>query len=98
MAWACHNLTFATFTVLCVLSVISSTLRLQLTHTHISIQNQDPKVLAGPLAILAIQQNYDCSITVSENVVNQAPASGYTLSFANPINITEVSWFSTLFI
>ena len=66
--------------------------------THISIQNSNQNIFANSLAILAIQQNADCSITVSQDVVNQTPGPGYTISFANPINNTDVSWVSTLFI
>jgi len=58
---------------------------------YISINNSDPKLLLGPLAFLAIQQNFDCSITVSQDQVNQPVGPGYTLLLANPLNNTDVS-------
>lgn len=50
---------------------------------------QSPNV-PSPLAIIAIQQNADCSINVSQEKANQAPGTGYVLLLANPLNNTDV--------
>jgi len=45
---------------------------------------------AAALAIIAIQLNSDCSITVSQDKANQPPGTGYTVLLANPLNNTDV--------
>jgi len=54
------------------------------------INNTNPSLLLGPLAFIAIQQNYQCSVTISQDQVSQPPGPGYTLLFANPLNNTDV--------
>jgi len=54
------------------------------------IANSDPKVLVSPMAIISIQQNFQCSIVVSQDVANQPAGTGWTIQLANPINITDV--------
>ena len=58
---------------------------------YISINNTNPNVLLGPLAFIAIQDNFDCSVTVSQDQVDQPASTGYTLIFANPLNDSDVS-------
>jgi len=43
-----------------------------------------------PLAIIAIQKNDACTITVSHDKSNQAPGTGYVLLLANTLNNTDV--------
>lgn len=54
------------------------------------IDNSDPKILTSELAIIAQQENFDCSETISQYQVTMPAASGYTLIFANPLNNTDV--------
>jgi len=54
------------------------------------INNTNPSLLLGPLAFIAIQQNYQCSVTVSQDQVDQPPGPGYTLLFADSLNNTNV--------
>lgn len=54
------------------------------------INNSDPKILVSPLAIIAIQQNYDCSITITQDQANQPAGTGWTVLLANPLNNTDV--------
>jgi hypothetical protein len=46
--------------------------------------------MAAPLAVIAIQDNFVCSLLVTSNQVNVAPDTGYQLLFANIINNTDV--------
>ncbi|KDQ15890.1 hypothetical protein BOTBODRAFT_186936 [Botryobasidium botryosum FD-172 SS1] len=48
---------------------------------------QNPTLQAIPLAIIAIQNNFDCSHLLTPQVT---PGTGWVLQFANPINNTEV--------
>ena len=92
MAWDCQSpeaIAFNNFTILYVVSIISSTPSPQLTHT--SISNVNANVFTGELAFIAIQANDQCSVNISPDQVNQNPGPGYILSFANIINETEVS-------
>ncbi|KAF5336355.1 hypothetical protein D9611_006599 [Ephemerocybe angulata] len=54
------------------------------------IGNQNPAVLVQPLAIIAIQNNYDCSVLITQDQANQAAGTGYEVLLANPINNTDV--------
>lgn len=54
------------------------------------ISNVNQNVLAGDLAFIAIQQNSQCSVAIGSGQVNQSPATGYTLLFANPFNSSDV--------
>ena len=51
-----------------------------------------------PLAIIAIQKNYDCSIMITQDQSNQAAGTGYQVYLANPINNTDVRRLSFFFI
>lgn len=60
-----------------------------LTYKH-RINNSDPKILTGPIAVIAIQNNYDCSITITQDQANQPVGTGWTVLLANPLNNTDV--------
>ncbi|KAF8628052.1 hypothetical protein AX17_006056 [Amanita inopinata Kibby_2008] len=51
---------------------------------------QDPSVLSGRLAFIAQQANADCSKTIDKTQINQAPATGYKLQFADIINGSHI--------
>ena len=59
-------------------------------YTNISINNTNPTILSGNLAFLAVQENDDCSINITPDLVSEPAAPGYTLMFANPLNETDV--------
>ncbi|CAE6410024.1 unnamed protein product [Rhizoctonia solani] len=67
----------------------------QTTYTNwtVLITNSDVNVLSGPLALIAIQWNYDCSksMTPGEQL---KPGTGYVMQFANALNSTDV-WASS---
>ncbi|PPQ75599.1 hypothetical protein CVT24_010909 [Panaeolus cyanescens] len=44
----------------------------------------------SPLQFLGIQKNFDCSIIVTNNQVNQAPGTGYRLLIANILNSSDI--------
>ena len=85
-AQADQQRTGGTFTVRCVLSIIFSTLNLQLK--HISMFHPD---FAGPIAIIAQQPNADCNKSISIDQSNQKPGTNYTIYLANPLNNSQVS-------
>ncbi|KAG5652636.1 hypothetical protein H0H81_004246 [Sphagnurus paluster] len=55
------------------------------------VANTSPTVLVSPLAIISIQYNYDCSKTITQDQLQAAPGTGYTILFANPLNSSDVS-------
>ncbi|PPQ78256.1 hypothetical protein CVT25_011715 [Psilocybe cyanescens] len=57
----------------------------------VSIANQDPKILVSPMPIISIQQNSQCSITVSQDQANQPAGTGWILTFSNILNLTDAS-------
>ncbi|KAF9491711.1 hypothetical protein BDN71DRAFT_1452405 [Pleurotus eryngii] len=54
------------------------------------IGNQDNKILTQPQAVIAIQNNADCSKAITQQQANFTAASGYFLQLANPLNQTDV--------
>lgn len=44
----------------------------------------------GTQAIVSIQPNYDCSLTIPANEVVFPAGTGYSIQLANPGNATEV--------
>jgi len=54
------------------------------------INNIDPKVFQGPLAVIAVQSNTACSIDVSQDQVSQPAGTGYVITMADPLNNTHV--------
>ncbi|KAJ1307557.1 hypothetical protein OPQ81_001654 [Rhizoctonia solani] len=67
----------------------------QTTYTNwtVLITNPDPTILSGPLALIAIQWNYDCSKTITPGE-QLKPATGYVMQFSNALNSSEV-WASS---
>jgi len=59
------------------------------TNWTVLITNPDVTMLSGPLALIAIQYNYDCSKTVIPGE-QLKPGTGYNMVFANPFNNTDV--------
>jgi len=56
----------------------------------ILIANKDPKVLSAPMAIVGVQNNFDCSKSITQDQANQAPGTGYTIQLADPLNSTNI--------
>ncbi|KAF8870331.1 hypothetical protein BD779DRAFT_1415734, partial [Infundibulicybe gibba] len=54
------------------------------------IANEDPKILPAPLAIIAVQNNSDCSRAVAPDQVNLTPATGYAIRLVDPLNSTSI--------
>ncbi|CAE6516171.1 unnamed protein product [Rhizoctonia solani] len=61
----------------------------QYTNWTVLITNPDATILSGPLALIAIQWNYDCSKSMTPGA-ELKPATGYVMQFANALNSTEV--------
>jgi hypothetical protein len=59
------------------------------TNWTVLITNTDVTILSGPLALIAIQYNYDCSKTIIPGEQLKA-GTGYSMQFANPFNSTDV--------
>jgi len=54
------------------------------------VNNTDPTILTSPLAIIAQQDNFDCSIIITQDQANQPAGTGWTILLANPLNISDV--------
>ncbi|KAI6012066.1 hypothetical protein PISMIDRAFT_676937 [Pisolithus microcarpus 441] len=54
------------------------------------LANSNPSILVQPIAIIAIQESYDCSKTITQQQSAQPAATGYTVLLANPLNSTDV--------
>jgi len=54
------------------------------------VANQNPKILAAAIAVIAIENNYDCSKTIIPDQSNLTAATGYIVQFANTLNETDV--------
>jgi len=61
-----------------------------ITEFTVLVANTNTQLQAAPLAIIAIQQNFDCSIVITQDQANQAPGTGWQILLANPINNTDV--------
>jgi len=53
------------------------------------LANQDPTKWA-PLGIIAIEQNFDCSKTITPDLQNAPVGTGYLIQFANTLNISDI--------
>jgi hypothetical protein len=106
LTWTCQDSSFQNFTILYVslrsrLCPYSKPLPSGLPTLYVQsvirleAQNltfvQNPAVLVAPQAILAIQQNADCSKLITQEQSAQTPATGYSILLANPLNSTDVS-------
>ncbi|KAF8157124.1 hypothetical protein B0H34DRAFT_712285 [Crassisporium funariophilum] len=54
------------------------------------VNNKDPKIAVAPQAVIAIQKNADCSITISQNQANQPVGTGWTILLADIFNSSHV--------
>jgi len=61
------------------------------------VGNTDPKVLTQPEAVIAIENNFDCSKLITQDQASQAVGTGYFVVLANPLNNTDVYATSELF-
>jgi len=59
------------------------------TNFTVIVNNQSPTVFAGPLALVAIQWDYDCSVLLPP-VASLPAGSGYVLSFADVYNQSHI--------
>lgn len=95
LEWTCNTSPYGNFTVLYVR--LTTLLLLSKTTDYClfllsSIANSGGNVLgAGPEPIVAIQPNYDCSLTITASQDIFPAATGYTVLLANPFNDTDVS-------
>ncbi|EJD05417.1 uncharacterized protein FOMMEDRAFT_144982 [Fomitiporia mediterranea MF3/22] len=62
----------------------------QVQNFTILLTNSNPNILVAPQAIIAVQQNFDCSRTLTTQQANLQVSTGYKLQFANSINSTQV--------
>ncbi|KAG2140691.1 hypothetical protein DEU56DRAFT_289970 [Suillus clintonianus] len=56
----------------------------------ILLANSNTAVLPAPLAIIAVQYNYDCSKTITQQQSAQPAGTGYTVQFASTLNSTDI--------
>jgi len=56
----------------------------------ILLTNTNPSILPAPLAIIAVQYNFDCSKTITQQQSAQPAGTGYTVQFASTVNSTDV--------
>ncbi|KAG6330142.1 hypothetical protein ID866_8946 [Astraeus odoratus] len=54
------------------------------------IANSDPTILVSPIAIISVQENYDCSKQITQQQSSQPAATGYTILLANTLNSSDV--------
>jgi len=56
----------------------------------ILVTNSNPAILSSPIAIISVENNYDCSKTITQQQFTPAAATGYIVQLANPLNETDV--------
>ncbi|OJA20607.1 hypothetical protein AZE42_07761 [Rhizopogon vesiculosus] len=54
------------------------------------LTNSNLSILPAPLAIIAVQDNFDCSVTITQQQSAQPAGTGYVVQLANIINGTDV--------
>ncbi|KAI5121434.1 hypothetical protein M0805_006195 [Coniferiporia weirii] len=69
----------------------------QVNNFTVLIANSNPDILVSAEAIVGIQENFDCSETLTTQQVNFTAATGYTIILANPLNSTDVYATSAAF-
>jgi len=52
--------------------------------------NSNAGILAAPIAVIAVEENYECSKTITQDQANFTAATGYTILLANTLNNTDV--------
>jgi hypothetical protein len=93
LSWTCQQSQVQNFTVLYVTPVLSALL--VIVKGIFSVANPD---MASPLAIIAQQENFDCTLTVTQNQMGGLSAgNGYTVQFANILNSTDIYTQSSVF-
>ncbi|KAI0371230.1 hypothetical protein BV20DRAFT_965389 [Pilatotrama ljubarskyi] len=60
------------------------------TNFTVLIANSNPAVLTSPQALIAQQNNFDCSKLVTKDQFSQSAATGYTIQLADPFNSTHI--------
>ena len=55
-----------------------------------SVTNSNTNLLSGPQAIVAIEENFDCSKLITQQQQNFQVGTGYVIQLANPLNNTNV--------
>lgn len=61
------------------------------------VGNKDPKILTAPIAIIGIQNNFDCSKLITQDQLTAPAGTGYTVLFANTLNQTDIYLTSDVF-
>ncbi|KAJ7599198.1 hypothetical protein C8J56DRAFT_815573 [Mycena floridula] len=56
----------------------------------IVLANPDPKILTAPQAIIAIENNFDCSKTITADQIGTFVGPNFTVQLANILNQTDV--------
>jgi len=56
----------------------------------ILVANQNTQILSAPIAIVAIENNYDCSKIITPLQANQPVGTGYMVQFANTLNQSDI--------
>jgi hypothetical protein len=92
LAWTCHSSPYDNFTVLYVFLHPNKPRPNELTNFTRIANPSTPTVLPAPLAIIGIEQNYQCSQEITQDMAKQPPGTGYLILFANPLNSSDVSF------
>jgi len=61
-----------------------------ITQFTVLISNTDPKIAVAPLAIIGVQNNFDCSLIITQDQANQPAGTGWLVLLANILNQTDV--------
>ncbi|KAG1843092.1 hypothetical protein C8R48DRAFT_751001 [Suillus tomentosus] len=56
----------------------------------ILLANSNLSVLPAPLAIIAVQENFDCSKSITQQQSAQPAGTGYVIQFASTLNETDI--------
>lgn len=89
LGWTCHASQYDNFTVLYVF-LHPNKLAHELTNFTRIANPSTPTVLPAPLAIIGIEQNYQCSQEITQDMSNQPAGTGYLILLANPLNSSDV--------
>ncbi|GLB38978.1 hypothetical protein LshimejAT787_0601400 [Lyophyllum shimeji] len=54
------------------------------------VANKDVKILTAPIAIIGIQNNFDCSKLITQDQLTAPAGTGYTIQFANTLNQSDI--------
>ncbi|OAX31635.1 hypothetical protein K503DRAFT_777414 [Rhizopogon vinicolor AM-OR11-026] len=56
----------------------------------ILLTNSNLSILPAPLALIAVQENFDCSATITQQQSAQPAGTGYVVQLSSTINATDV--------